>query len=82
MIIDLTGGKVVVTGSTVGIGRATAERLAQAGASAAINGRGSERVDAAVHELRQAFSNIDISGVAMRRLGKAAKSAPAAPQAA
>ena len=34
MIIDLTGRTAVVTGSTAGIGRATAEGLAGAGAVA------------------------------------------------
>ena len=64
MIIDLAGRKAVVTGSTAGIGRATAEGLARAGASVVINGRGSERLNAAVQEMRQAFPDIDISGVA------------------
>ena len=39
MIIDLTGRKAVVTGSTAGIGRAIAEGLARAGAAVVINGR-------------------------------------------
>jgi NAD(P)-dependent dehydrogenase (short-subunit alcohol dehydrogenase family) len=64
MIIDLTGRRAVVTGSTAGIGRATAEGLARAGASVVINGRGGERVDRAVREMRQAFPERDISGVA------------------
>ena len=64
MNIDLTGRTAVITGSTAGIGRATAEGLARAGASVVINGRGSERVDGAVRELRQAFPGRDISGVA------------------
>jgi NAD(P)-dependent dehydrogenase (short-subunit alcohol dehydrogenase family) len=64
MIIDLTGRKAVVTGSTAGIGRPTAEGLARAGASVVINGRGSERVNKAVPDLRQAFPDRDISGVA------------------
>lgn len=64
MIIDLTGSRAVVTGSTAGIGRATAEGLARAGASVVINGRGDEWVNKAVQELRQAFPDIDISGVA------------------
>ena len=37
MIIDLTGRKAVVTGSTAGIGRAIAEGLAHAGAAVVIN---------------------------------------------
>ncbi len=64
MIIDLKGRTAVVTGSTAGIGRATAEGLARAGASVVINGRGADRVDRAVREMRQAFPDVDISGVA------------------
>lgn len=64
MIINLAGRKAIVTGSTAGIGRATAEGLARAGASVVINGRGSERVNRALQELRQAFPEIEISGVA------------------
>ncbi len=64
MIIDLAGRRAVVTGSTAGIGRATAVGLAHAGASVVINGRGSDRVDQAMREMRQAFPDIDISGVA------------------
>ena len=37
MIIDLTGRKAVVTGSTGGIGRAIAEGLARAGAAVVVN---------------------------------------------
>ena len=64
MIIDLAGRRAAVTGSTAGIGRATAEGLARAGASVVINGRGSDRVNQAVHDMRQAFPDIRISGVA------------------
>jgi NAD(P)-dependent dehydrogenase (short-subunit alcohol dehydrogenase family) len=63
MNIDLKGRKAVVTGSTAGIGRATAEGLARAGASIVINGRGSARVDQAVQQLREAFPGSEISGV-------------------
>jgi len=64
MNIELKGRKAIVTGSTAGIGRATAEGLARAGASVVINGRGSVRVDEAVRQMRQAFPQSDISGIA------------------
>jgi NAD(P)-dependent dehydrogenase (short-subunit alcohol dehydrogenase family) len=64
MIIDLTGRKAVVTGSTGGIGRAIAEGLARAGAAVVINGRGDARVSGALAEMRALFPKADISGVA------------------
>jgi NAD(P)-dependent dehydrogenase (short-subunit alcohol dehydrogenase family) len=46
MIIDLTGRKVIVTGSTADSGRATAERLARAGAAVVVvNGSTNARVE-------------------------------------
>lgn len=63
MIIDLKGRRAVVTGSTAGIGRATAEGLARAGASVIVNGRGAERVTVAVDEMRQAFPDSEITGI-------------------
>ncbi len=54
MSIDLTGQEVIVTGSTAGIGRATAERLARAGA----------RVDEAPGAIREAVPGCKVSGVA------------------
>ena len=62
MHIDLRGRKAVVTGSTAGIGRAIAEGLARAGAAVVINGRGEERVGAAVKEVRTLFPAADIAG--------------------
>ncbi len=64
MIIDLTGRKAVVSGSTGGIGRAIAEGLARAGASVTVNGRGEERVTAALREMRAAIPGAKIDGVA------------------
>ncbi|RYB01762.1 SDR family NAD(P)-dependent oxidoreductase [Lichenibacterium ramalinae] len=64
MIIDLKGRKAIVTGSTAGIGRATAEGLARAGAAVVVNGRGTARVDDAVRQIRQAVPGSDVSGVA------------------
>jgi NAD(P)-dependent dehydrogenase (short-subunit alcohol dehydrogenase family) len=64
MIIDLKGRRAVITGSTAGIGRATAQGLARAGASVVINGSRTERVTKAVDEMRQAFPGSDITGIA------------------
>lgn len=63
MIVNLKGRRAVVTGSTAGIGRATAEGLARAGASVVLSGRGSKRVDEAVRQVQQAFPDVDVAGV-------------------
>ncbi len=64
MIIDLTGRRAVVTGSTAGIGLAVAEGLVRAGAAVVVNGRGSDRVEAAVRRVRDAAAGSDVSGIA------------------
>lgn len=64
MIIDLTGRRAVVSGSTGGIGRAIAEGLARAGASVTINGRGEERVQTALREMRAAIPDARVDGIA------------------
>ena len=51
MQIDLTGKTAIVTGSTGGIGFATARGLAAAGADVVVNGRTQAAVDRAVGEL-------------------------------
>jgi NAD(P)-dependent dehydrogenase (short-subunit alcohol dehydrogenase family) len=51
MDLQLKGKLALVTGSTAGIGRAIAERLAREGASVIVTGRTSAGVDAAVQVL-------------------------------
>jgi NAD(P)-dependent dehydrogenase (short-subunit alcohol dehydrogenase family) len=64
MQIDLTGRTAFVSGSTQGIGRVIAARLAEAGAATTISGRGEDRVRAVVDELRAARPDARIDGVA------------------
>ena len=64
MHIDLTGRRAVVTGSTAGIGHATAEGLPRAGASVVVNGRTPERVEAAVAAISVAAPGVEVTGVA------------------
>jgi NAD(P)-dependent dehydrogenase (short-subunit alcohol dehydrogenase family) len=64
MIIDLSGKRAIVTGSTAGIGFAIARGLAESGAKVLVNGRSQPRVDAAVEQLRKEFPKATIDGVA------------------
>src|SRR3712207_3312444 len=52
MRIELDGRTALVTGSTSGIGFATARGLARAGARVVLNGRSQERVEEAARRLR------------------------------
>lgn len=54
MDLKLDGRRALVTGSTAGIGFATAARLAEEGASVVVNGRTSER-----DEVRDIFLGAD-----------------------
>jgi NAD(P)-dependent dehydrogenase (short-subunit alcohol dehydrogenase family) len=64
MDLRLAGKKVLVTGSTAGIGFATALKFAAEGASVVLNGRTQERVDWAIAEIRKSHPGAQVSGVA------------------
>jgi NAD(P)-dependent dehydrogenase (short-subunit alcohol dehydrogenase family) len=64
MKIDLKGKTALVTGSTSGIGHATALGLAAAGAEVVVNGRTQAKVDAAVAEIAKAGPAGKVRGVA------------------
>ncbi|MEO6082108.1 MAG: SDR family oxidoreductase [Umezawaea sp.] len=65
MKIDLAGRTALVTGSTSGIGRATAKSLALAGASVVVNGRDQQRVDDTVDQLREETGSTAVTGAAL-----------------
>jgi NAD(P)-dependent dehydrogenase (short-subunit alcohol dehydrogenase family) len=64
MIIDLSGKRAIVTGSTAGIGFAIARGLAGSGAAVVINGRNEKTVEPAVQRLRQDFPKVKTDGIA------------------
>lgn len=60
MHVDLSGLRALVTGSTKGIGRAVAEKLAACGAAVAINGRREEDVAAAIEAIAAAVPGAEL----------------------
>jgi len=64
MKIDLSGKTALITGSTAGIGLAIAKGLAATGANVVVNGRGRDKVDAAVKAIMASKPAGKISGVA------------------
>ncbi|MCC8425576.1 SDR family NAD(P)-dependent oxidoreductase [Mucilaginibacter sp. UR6-11] len=63
MDLQLKNKIALVSGSTAGIGYATARLLAAEGAKVIINGRTQERVDAAVKSIIEATGNPEVTGV-------------------
>jgi NAD(P)-dependent dehydrogenase (short-subunit alcohol dehydrogenase family) len=70
MDIDLTGKRALVTGSTRGIGLATAKGLAEMGAEVIVNGREKTAVDEAVAKIKQSSPSAKLHA-AVRDLGDA-----------
>ena len=64
MDLGLRGKRALVTGSTAGIGFATARALASEGAHVTVNGRTEVRVGEAVDRLRGEVSNATVHGLA------------------
>jgi NAD(P)-dependent dehydrogenase (short-subunit alcohol dehydrogenase family) len=64
MDLGLSSKIALITGSTAGIGLATAEALAREGAHVIINGRTQARVDAAIAGLRKAVPQGRVEGIA------------------
>jgi hypothetical protein len=62
MDIQLEGKRVLVTGSTAGIGFATARAPVTEGASVVINGRGQPRVGTAIRRIRELHPRANVSG--------------------
>ena len=61
MHVDLAGLRALVTGSTRGIGRAIAQKLAACGAEVAINGRKPADVTAAIEGIRKTVSGAKLT---------------------
>lgn len=64
MDLGIAGKAALVTGSTAGIGFATAKVLAEEGARVVLNGRSADRMKAACAALREAVPGADVTGVA------------------
>ena len=62
MDLQLINKKVLVSGSTAGIGFAIAAAFAQEGAAVVVNGRSEERVNSAVARIRQSTGNAKVIG--------------------
>ena len=64
MIIDFTGKRAIVSGSTLGIGFAIAQGLAASGATVVINGLSQKSVDAALSRLAEMMPKARVEGIA------------------
>lgn len=71
-LFDLTGKVAIVTGSTKGIGKASAEALAEHGAKVVISSRKQDACDAVAAEINASFGDGTAIGVAANISDKAA----------
>lgn len=69
MEISLTGKVSLITGSTRGIGRAIAEKLAQSGSTVVITGTSREKAESVAKEISEKYS-VDAFGVEMNLLSE------------
>jgi NAD(P)-dependent dehydrogenase (short-subunit alcohol dehydrogenase family) len=63
MDLQLVGKRALVTGSTAGIGLATAMGLFREGASVVVNGRTAQRVEEAIKKVKEAGGNGEVTGI-------------------
>jgi NAD(P)-dependent dehydrogenase (short-subunit alcohol dehydrogenase family) len=64
MNLEIQNRRALVTGSTAGIGLATAQLFAEEGVSVIVNGRTAARVAAAIQSIHDAVPNADVQGIA------------------
>jgi NAD(P)-dependent dehydrogenase (short-subunit alcohol dehydrogenase family) len=64
MDLKLKDKKAFISGSTAGIGFATAKRFLVEGATVIINGRSQESIDVAVDELKEETGSVKVAGIA------------------
>ena len=60
-MLSLTGLKVLITGGSSGIGKATAKKLAEEGAIVAITGRDKKKLDAVASEINAIPIHLDVT---------------------
>ncbi len=63
MDLKISGKTALITGSTQGIGFATAKKLCEEGVNVIINGRNEHKVNNAVTKLKSLFNNVSITGI-------------------